>query len=424
MRLIPSLLATALACGTAAAQSPLTLAPASLGATQFGQSVSMIPDVNGDGVADLAIGAHSEAVGGNPHAGRVHLYSGATGALIRSINPPTAQPIGTFGWAVAGVPDANGDGRGDILVGGIWETDSAGLICGRAYLYSGATGGLLRAWLSPNRQQNGAFGWAVASIPDVNSDGVADFAIGGEGETVGAIAGEGRVYLYSGATGVYLRTLLSPTPQANEHFGFAIAGSADLNGDGGGEVIVGAPSDSTGRAGRVYIYSGRTGAFLRVLASGTPAPNGAFGNALSTCGDLNGDGKPEIVVAASDETNGATIRSGHVHIYAGGTWQLLRRISPPTPVFNGRFGSSISCTRSPAGAPLTTVLIGEPGAARAYGYAPAGAPTIFQSAQAPAGSHFGEGIAGTGNGNANGVADVLVGAPFDQNSRGAAFLFR
>ena len=105
-------------------------------------------------------------------------------------------------------------------------------------------------------------GAAVAALPDVNGDGVPDIAV----SSLYAIGNIGRVYIYSGATGQIIRQLVSPNPEADSFYGQSISAVPDLNGDGVADIVVGAPMDSPGTSpqatGRVYIYSGATGQFI------------------------------------------------------------------------------------------------------------------------------------------------------------------
>ena len=108
----------------------------------------------------------------------------AAQVATRTLASPTAEANGGFGDNVAGVPDANGDGRGDLLVGAPSENGGA-TDAGRAYLFSGATGALLRTLTSPNAEVSGAFGEAVAGVPD--ADGLPEdvLVVVGAGHLVG-----------------------------------------------------------------------------------------------------------------------------------------------------------------------------------------------------------------------------------------------
>src|SRR6185436_4731384 len=118
-------------------------------------------------------------------------------------------------------------------------------------------------------------GVSVAGIPDVNGDGKGDVVVGATEEDPGNSPDEvGRAYVFSGATGALLWKLLPPAPPVKLHFGIAVAGCADLNGDGRGEVIVSSSDEDIGPqngAGKVHIYSGKTGLRIRSLQAPAPA---------------------------------------------------------------------------------------------------------------------------------------------------------
>jgi len=153
------------------------------------------------------------------------------------------------------VPDANGDGKQDVVVGAPFENPGTSPVdCGRANLYSGATGALLFKFLPPTATANGRFGWSVSGVADITGDARGDVVVGEPG------LGGGRAHMYNGATGLRLDTRASVYPEAGGQFGFSVGGTVDLSGNGRGDVIVGAwketpataptpPSD----AGRAYI---------------------------------------------------------------------------------------------------------------------------------------------------------------------------
>src|SRR5690606_9663376 len=143
---------------------------------------------------------------------------------------------------------------------------------GRAYVFSGATGVLLYALVSPNEEDDGRFGGSVAGVPDLDGDGRGDLLVSASGEDPGVSpTSAGRVDDFSGATGALLQTLASPNEEQYGIFGGAVSGTPDLDGDGVGDLLVGAPNEDPGRsprgAGRAYAFSGSTGALLFELAS-------------------------------------------------------------------------------------------------------------------------------------------------------------
>jgi hypothetical protein len=123
--------------------------------------------------------------------GYVHVVSGATGQAIRTLARP---PLATaFGYAVAGVPDLNGDGVVDLIVGAIGENQQRGAV----YIFSGASGLALRRLSSPRPVRYGDFGSSVAAVPDANGDGRAEIVVGAVGEQdEPPVAQTGRAYLF------------------------------------------------------------------------------------------------------------------------------------------------------------------------------------------------------------------------------------
>jgi hypothetical protein len=407
------------ASGVVEAQTTVLGCPRREIGAKYGWCVAGLPDVNGDGRGDIAIGAESESVGSRPNAGRVYIVSG-TGQYLRVIVPPTAQPVGTFGWCVAGMPDVTGDGRGEVLITGVWEADTQGRLCGRAYMYNGASGQMIRAWVSPARQEGGCFGWSIASIPDVNGDGRADVAVGAPYENAGGRTASGRVYIYSGATGQYIRTLWSPSYQIDGQFGHSVAGIADVNGDGRGDIIVGAPGEYTAStpagSGRAYVFSGATGQLIRTHRSATPAVNGNFGYSVAAVGDSNGDGVQEVLVGAPHEASAQLHPAGgKAHLFSGANGVGLRRMSSPGAQTQGNFGTCVSAVPNTDGSPSTRMIIGAPeeiDSGRAYIIGTPGDSISVMYSQFPHWKgKFGACVAGLPDVNGNGGGEVLIGAP-------------
>lgn len=224
----------------------------------FGSVVASVPDTDGDGTPDIAVGAFRERVGTILQAGRVTIHSGATGAILRTLVSPTPELLGFFGSAVAGVPDVNGDGRGDLIVGAPFEGNGLLQGIGRAYLISGADGVRLRTFSAGAPESGDLFGSSVAGLPDMNGDGRGDIAIGAAlADPGGAPTDSGRAFIYSGATGAFLRGMASPKQEAGGAFGTSIAGLPDVNGNGKGDIVVGAPLEDTPNisdVGRVYLF--------------------------------------------------------------------------------------------------------------------------------------------------------------------------
>ena len=135
--------------------------------------------MNGDGKGDIAVGARNEDVGGNEFAGRAYVFSGADGSLLFTLDTPNPQEYSYFGQSVA-VGDVNGDGKADIAVGAWGEDVSGNDWQGRAYVFSGTDGSLLFTLDTPNPQTYVYFSYSLA-MGDVNGDGKADIAVGAYG---------------------------------------------------------------------------------------------------------------------------------------------------------------------------------------------------------------------------------------------------
>jgi hypothetical protein len=282
----------------------LTLdAPSPQAGAYFGGSLA-VGEVDGDGLADIAVGASSEDVGGAEKQGRVYVFSGLDGSLLFTLDSPNPQAWAAFGCSVA-VGDVDADGTGDVAVGAYGQDVASNIGQGRVYIFSGANGSLLFALDTPNPQVGAYFGHSSAAVGDVNGDGKGDIAVGAHGEDVGGNQYQGRVYAFSGADGSLLLTLDTPNPQASAVFGYWVA-VGDVNGDGKGDIAVGAHREDVGgneSQGRVHVFSGADGSLLLTMDSPNPQARGTFGTPVAV-GDVNGDGREDVAVGAPQEGMG------------------------------------------------------------------------------------------------------------------------
>ncbi|MCA9445048.1 MAG: FG-GAP repeat protein [Candidatus Omnitrophica bacterium] len=306
---------------------------------RFGFPPSPVPDTNGNGFWDFAVGAYRESSGDSPsEAGRAYIFDGSTYEPLKTFVSPNEEEIGYFGRRVAGLGDVTGDGRGDLFVGASGESPGESPPnSGRAYVFDGSSGAVIHTLISPNEQGAGQFGRSAGRVPDTNGDGMDDIVTGALGEAPSNFFLAGRAYLFDGSTGNLRHTFESPTPETNGQFGWVVNGLNDVNGDGRGDVVVGAPYEAPGGspqdAGRAYIFDGSTGALLRTLKSPDEGflmgeTGSGFGFVVSGLSDWNGDGLGEVAIG---EEHGGPDRFGQVYIFDGSNGDLIHTIRSTSP---------------------------------------------------------------------------------------------
>jgi hypothetical protein len=321
------------------------------------------------------VGAPSEDP--NPelsNAGRVYVFSGLNGEALFTLVSPRAKADGSFGHAVAGIGDVNSDDHHDMLIGAIGEgPGSSPEDAGRSYVVSGATGDTLFSLRSPNEEQGGSFGWAVAGVGDISDDGCPDLVVGAPREDPGSSPEDaGRAYAFSGATGELIFTMTGwGTP--DEEFGYTVAGAGDTSNDGYDDILVGAPfMDNYGgaeQAGFVRRVSGATGSGLPVDLELFEQEYAWAGASVAGIGDADRDGFGDFAFGAPGYWYPSHPGRGGVEILSGATGAILEySISSPHPQNYGYFGIAMACAGDVNNDWLTDVVIGAPfeNPARAY----------------------------------------------------------
>jgi hypothetical protein len=153
---------------------------------------------------------------------------------------------------------------------------------------------------------NDQFGWIARVIGDVDGDRVTDFVTSAPTSSA-AGTNAGRVYVYSSKTG---KLLWKADGQANDRFGQGIEAAGDVNGDGVGDVIAASPF-----AGYAKLLSGRDGALLHTLKGETGGE--AFGMHVSGMADVNGDRVPDVIVGAPGNPRAPGEFTGRAYIFSG-----------------------------------------------------------------------------------------------------------
>ena len=238
----------------------------------------------------------------------------AAGSAASAQNLLLDVPIGdTLPTAMIGLPDIDGDGAADLIVGQGFDA-AGGERAGRVHVLSGQTGALIHRL--DGQAAFDELGSALASPGDVNGDGVADFVVGAPGRD-GIGSNSGVVRVYSGANAAVLWEYAGGGPAWQ--VGRSLAPLDDVDGDGVNEILAGATAFMQDR-GRVVVLSGRTGAWVHSIDGVQPASR--FGVSVQDVGDLDLDGRADFAVGASRENN----YRGVVRVYSGATATLLQTI--------------------------------------------------------------------------------------------------
>jgi glycosylphosphatidylinositol phospholipase D len=274
-------------------------------------------DVDGDGTADIAAGARF-ALRGVHQDGMAAVWSGASGSRMRAWVGEIRD--GLFGHWVLPVPDLDGDDLADLIIA---APNAAIDGIGRGMIYARSPQSGDEIW-----RQSGApnhnLGWDLALAGDHDNDGLRDFFAGAPGRDAG------RAYLLSGKDGTRLQTFAPP--QDEPTFGWYVAALDDLDGDGRGDVAVGAhlTSSSDGaKVGAAYVFSSATEGILRHW-NGVETLSG-FGEVVATVGDLDGDGRGEVMVAAPRTNERSRRHPGEVFVYSSKTGEAIRHFLGSQP---------------------------------------------------------------------------------------------
>lgn len=392
----------------------------------LGFKVAYAGDVNGDGYTDILAGAPFNNAGGTA-AGKVYLYMNSmTGSDIADEYFTGSAAYDGLGCSVSGAGDVNGDGYSDLIVGALDYNSSQGI----AYIFFG--GSVLDNTADVTMIGEAAidyFGQAVSRAGDVNSDGFADVIVGASGNDAGGSTA-GRAYIYFGGASMNNSADVVITGAAFDNLGWSVASAGDVNGDGYSDVVIGVPGDNA-YAGKGVIYFG--GQSMNNVADvdlyGGNFPNDLCGYAVSTAGDINGDGFDDVIVGSIYNDDAGT-DAGSAYLYLGGsTMNGTSDLYLTGEATGDYFGSSVSSAGDVNNDGFTDFVVGAPdggfnGAGKAYVYF--GGNSLNNVADVTItgneNNYLGSSISTAGDVNGDGYSDVIVGAPYYNFGEGRIYI--
>jgi hypothetical protein len=345
------------------------------------------------------------------------------------------------GYSAAGVGDINGDGYRDLLIGDPFN-DNNGVDAGVAYLVLGSPDGWgLGKGLGQSQiiQYGGEAagdraGYSVAGAGDVNGDGYSDLLIGASlNNDGGAFSGAGYLVLGSASpTSANLSTAIQYSGEAaNDGAGVSVAGGGDVNGDGYGDLLVGADGNNDGGldAGAVYLVLGSASPASASLSTAIQYSGEAAGDragiSAAGVGDSNGDGYSDLLIGAQGNDDSGS-GAGAAYLVLGSATPASASLSTAIQ-YSGEAAShaaglSVAGGGDNNGDGYSDLLIGAPfnseggigGAAYLVlgGAAPASAnlSTAIQYSGEATNDRAGISVAGAGDSNGDGYSDLLIGA--------------
>jgi hypothetical protein len=402
---------------------------------QFAYSVASAGDFNGDGYADILVGAPKEELDAY-RGGTVHAYYGYAGGV--QDNPAwvlgSEQQGSAFGASLASA-DLDGDSLDEILVGApeyATTTRSSGKVFVYGHSQLNDTPSLI--WEKESPIAEARYGQSISS-GDFNNDGYADLLIGAPQYT-NSLNNQGAVFIHYGSpVGLADEPDWSyESDQAGSLLGSSVAGVGDVNGDGYNDILVGAPGYNNGvlvDAGRIYLFLGSDSGLSDTPAwtyTGTQA-NSKLGARVSAAGDVNHDGHADVLANVRYMTGEFTFYGQALAFYgsasglgASPSWSFTIEQQ------NTCFGCALATVGDVNGDHIDDIIIGDwtynflydsdgqnsiEGAAFIFLGKPSGLSgnIAWLAYGKKAEASFGYAVASAGDVNGDGFSDVLIGGP-------------
>ena len=344
-----------------------------------GGSVSAAGDVNGDGIADIIIGARQASAHGAASAGQTYVIYGSRNGFSPSINLSSLNGSNGFaingikrldysGSSVSGAGDINGDGIADLIIG---ASSRAAILSGanQGYVVFGKRGGFGATLdLSSLNGSNGfiinsigladGLGTSVSGAGDINGDGIADVVVGADRADPNGKINAGQSYVIygsrsgfsasfnlsslNGSDGFAINGIAGRNLTDGDHSGSSVSGAGDVNGDGIADLLIGAyGADANGKRapGQSYVIYGSRSSFgasfnlsslngsngfvINGIASGDDA-----GQAVSGAGDINGDGIADLIIGADQASPNGNKDAGQSYVIFGVRSSNAQPIAP------------------------------------------------------------------------------------------------
>lgn len=328
-----------------------------------GLSTSGAGDINGDGIADLIVGALAASPDGRVGAGSSFLVFGRATGFPASLGLGNlngsdgfridgAEPYDRSGISVRSAGDINGDGIADLVVGANWASRAGNTNAGSSFVVFGRSGGFPATLNLGSLNGGNGFrldgaasgdwsGFSADGAGDVNGDGVADLIVGAPYADPAGNNRAGSSFVVFGRRSGFPDAMNLGSLSSSDGFridgleaaarvGRAVSSAGDVNGDGIGDLIMGAPSvpASFNVAGSSFVVFGRSSGFPLVLElallngedgfrlDGVTAGDG-LGSSVSAAGDINGDGVDDLIIGAPQADLGGGNYAGTSYVVFG-----------------------------------------------------------------------------------------------------------